>query len=55
VEGILPTLENFSPNLVARERERRFYWEVTMFKHIKRNHGSKFKYDEKGARRIRVS
>lgn len=46
MEGILPTLGNFSPNLVAKEKKNKgFYWEATMFKHIKRNYGSKFKYD----------
>lgn len=55
VEGILPTLGNFSPNLVAKEKKR-FYWKVTMFKYIRRNYGSKLKYDEMGAKkRVRVS
>lgn len=55
MEGILPTLGNFSPNLVAKEKKR-FYWKVTMFKYIRRNYGSKLKYDEMGAKkRVRVS
>lgn len=55
MEGILPTLGNFSPNLVAKEKKR-FYWKATMFKHRIRNYGSKIKYDEMGAKkRVRVS